>query len=366
MAITIVLAGENSPGKTTLLKSFVQGAACQDDQIRSAMTLNKTCFRGDHEFKIWDLASSPPFEERDFNHYAVSDAIIICVEDNGNIEATKAYINKMIELADPECKIYLALTKTDLNYLTAMNAETTGALLDEIPRIARCYRVSSHKYVGVEDMFVEIANSQLAQVALEPVPVDRFSVDGVNTIDQLKDALRQRFNMDDEGQHANIAKYIGLFIGQLPEDDDDLAEGTNTIEQLFKDIGIGQGNQSGTDPYLSRLRLRTLNRWSDPAYRETNDSGDIAKKGKEKAKRLLTAAGDNVDEATHDQCKAIFYVKSERVDFFNREFNQWYHYYYPIAKNNGMLDRDFANDDTDMIGWRDLRVLKKAPQYMRV
>lgn len=327
MTILLGLIGRNSPGKSALLESFRGGAVEHgESSLRSALI-----HQASEVILARDIAAVSEAQGM-----IGLDAIVICVEDAGCDEATWQYIYQTVEATLPECKIYLALTKTDINHPHAMNDGAITALMADMPRLSACYRVSAHTREGVDEMLGGI----VASIALEAgfvdhdgyAECDRFSVDGVQTIDQLKAVIWQQFEMSDENQHANIAKLIGNFIDALP----DTQGSVEIIAQLFRNIGIGMkksGSWYDKDDQLSCLRLRQANRWSKPGYRETNDSAYVADKGKAKAMKILAAADQSSSHADYD---AIVYAKSDRVDLRGKKRQKWVDDYASIVQERGV------------------------------
>lgn len=362
MTINVGLVGRNSSGKSTLLESISQRGPAVHAGFGLAVVISGQAGK---PFSIRDMAARQP-------HGFQCDAIVICIEDAGCDDDTKAYINRIVEETAPGCKIYLALTKTDQDNPDAMDNAAIEALKAEMPRLSACYRVSAHTYQGVEAMLEGIMAGQREDIAVAPAadegPADRdrFSVEGVETIAQLEDRIRDRFDMDDEEQHDNIAKLIGHFIEALPDNEDSVL----VIRRLFFEIGMGTGThgkfirQDGDNGYLARLRLRQANRWSDPAYRETNDSAYVAEKGKKKAQHILAKLDGTI--SSHDLhvngYMPIFCAKSKRVDWFGKDRQKWIDLYLPIVEAAGMIEQDKANGYTDLLNKQEVKQLEKQRQ----
>lgn len=119
-----------------------------------------------------------------------------------------------------------------------------------------------------------------------------FHIDGDNTLAKAINSLYQQelqgyacpenLDLNDEKQHEAIANhYCQQVIPNLTTPQE--------ISFLMTAIGIGFGNLAGHAPDLSLLRQRDNNLTfrSSRAYRETNDSEQIAKACKERAKQLV-------------------------------------------------------------------------------
>ncbi len=185
-----------------------------------------------------------------------------------------------------------------------MMGDSFGDLLSAIPQNnfikavnfqLPCSAISNSSMCNLLNNTLKLCKIQANAFALEK-PNKRFN-------SPLHCVELVNLSLDDEAQHAGIAKALSDFIWEQ----DDI----EVLLNLANDIGIGRDKKPGDDNELSKLRCRKKLGMFYAGYRETNDSEAIANALFEKADALLDSLGENAILSEQDY-NAYF-------ELFNRE-----------------------------------------------
>jgi len=116
--IKVVLVGSSGVGKTCLITSFLK----RFHNINATATVSPSYYSEDIVTKdgigvclqIWDTAGQERYYAISSLFFRESEVAIVCYSKNDTtIEATREWISKVKDIS-PECKIIIAITKSDL------------------------------------------------------------------------------------------------------------------------------------------------------------------------------------------------------------------------------------------------------------
>lgn len=333
--LKVLLVGPNSPGKSTLMNSFV----AEEYRPSASQTIGVDFHVKGHppvKLQLWDSASQERFLGITDAYYRGVDIVIVCFssQDKAHLGDLKTFLDRVMNKSMARSNIYLALTTSPpLGEPENITDFDIQRLLADYPRVLGHYRVSAERYEGVDEMFDEVV-----QHKINPPKADVGDLEGVNinSIDDLQGYISARYDINDEEKHDDIVRCIGEHVNKLLNTPDSLDQ----LVALYDAIGIGREGKAGDNKYFARLRQRE-GRWTGLRYRETNDTELVAKYCRAKAKEIYLNTHGEIPEHISIQYEKIFCTKTKRSDYyrvdlwFSGEDDAWAKFYHDNIDRKG-------------------------------
>lgn len=135
------------------------------------------------------------------------------------------------------------------------------------------------------------------------------------------DITRAGKNLSNESDNKAIARLVGEKVERLPAALDTL----NDLCELYRAVGFGKGDKVGANVQMSCLRQRTHHFGGGNYYRDTTDSGYVARRCKRKAAEVFKQMDKKqLTQEVKDKFAKILCEKTDRFALTNPA-NNFYH-----------------------------------------
>ena len=164
----IVIAGEASVGKTTLINQYIAGKFTSEykatigvDIFTKEVTMKKNS--KDHIVKllVWDVAGQTLF--RNFRKRFFSNArggfLVFDLTVPRSLDSLHSWISDIHEAVSKDIPLFLIGNKLDLGELIAVSPEEVTSFLDQYPNILTNFNISALNGENVELAFHSLINS---------------------------------------------------------------------------------------------------------------------------------------------------------------------------------------------------------------
>ena len=161
--ISIIMVGDTSVGKSTLMKKFVTGnfSICLAPTLgvelyKKEVTINKKLY----VYRIWDTCGQERFRSLSKSYFNSADGIMLLFDLNSleSFENLNIWFNSIKECSCQDIPLVIVGTKSDLEQKVdeeSINKLNFEGYLDDDKKVFKC---SAKDDVGVEEPFLELAD----------------------------------------------------------------------------------------------------------------------------------------------------------------------------------------------------------------
>ena len=158
--INIIMIGDNSVGKSTLMKKFISGQ--YSDSL--APTLGVELYKKEviidekhYFYRIWDTCGQERFRSLSKSYFRNSDGIMLLFDLNSinSFENLNAWFNSIKDCGCDDIPLIVVGTKCDLN--CNVEEEMIKNFIDSNKIIQKYFKSSAKDNIGVEEPFIELA-----------------------------------------------------------------------------------------------------------------------------------------------------------------------------------------------------------------
>jgi small GTP-binding protein len=158
--ISLIMIGDNSVGKTTLMKKFITGKYCDS----FAPTLGVELYKKEIEInnkqyliRIWDTCGQERFRSLSKSYFRNSDGIMLLFDLNSTkrFDNLSSWFNSIKDCGCEDIPMIIVGTKCDLECL--VSKEAINQLEEDNKLILNYFKCSSKENIGVEEPFIELA-----------------------------------------------------------------------------------------------------------------------------------------------------------------------------------------------------------------
>ncbi len=158
--ISIIMIGDTSVGKSTLMKKFISGQF--SDSL--APTLGIELYKKEviinekqYLYRIWDICGQERFRSLSKNYFHNSDGIMLLFDLNSkdSFDNLDAWLNSIKDSGTDNIPLVLVGTKCDLN-TNIISEELINKFINDNQSIQKYYKTSAKENIGIEEPFIEL------------------------------------------------------------------------------------------------------------------------------------------------------------------------------------------------------------------
>ena len=159
--ISIIMIGDASVGKSTLMKKFVTGAYsdCLNPTLgvelyKKEININDKKYL----YKIWDTCGQERFRSLSRSYFQAANGIMLLFNLNSieSFDNLNLWLNSIKESQKEDIPLIMVGTKCDLEYKVTKNEAENFVKENNI--IHKFFECSSKENIGVEEPFMELAD----------------------------------------------------------------------------------------------------------------------------------------------------------------------------------------------------------------
>ena len=158
--ISIIMIGDTSVGKSTLMKKFISGQF--SDSL--APTLGIELYKKEviinekqYLYRIWDTCGQERFRSLSKNYFHNSDGIMLLFDLNSkdSFDNLDAWLNSIKDSGTDNIPLVLVGTKCDLN-TNIISEELINKFINDNQSIQKYYKTSAKENIEIEEPFIEL------------------------------------------------------------------------------------------------------------------------------------------------------------------------------------------------------------------
>ena len=157
--ISIIMIGDTSVGKSTLMRKFISGQFSDSlaptlgiELYKKEITINDKQYL----YRIWDTCGQERFRSLSKNYFHNSDGIMLLFDLNSknSFDNLDKWFNSIKESGCEEIPLILVGTKCDLKNM--ISEELINNFINENQSIQKYYKSSAKDNIGIEEPFIEL------------------------------------------------------------------------------------------------------------------------------------------------------------------------------------------------------------------
>ena len=157
--ISIIMIGDTSVGKSTLMRKFISGQFSDSlaptlgiELYKKEVTINDKQYL----YRIWDTCGQERFRSLSKNYFHNSDGIMLLFDLNSknSFDNLDKWFNSIKESGCEEIPLILVGTKCDLK--NNISEELINNFINENQSIQKYYKSSAKDNIGIEEPFIEL------------------------------------------------------------------------------------------------------------------------------------------------------------------------------------------------------------------
>ena len=157
--ISIIMIGDTSVGKSTLMRKFISGQFSDSlaptlgiELYKKEVTINDKQYL----YRIWDTCGQERFRSLSKNYFHNSDGIMLLFDLNSknSFDNLDKWFNSIKESGCEEIPLILVGTKCDLKNM--ISEELINNFINENQSIQKYYKSSAKSNIGIEEPFIEL------------------------------------------------------------------------------------------------------------------------------------------------------------------------------------------------------------------
>ena len=157
--ISIIMIGDTSVGKSTLMRKFISGQFSDSlaptlgiELYKKEITINDKQYL----YRIWDTCGQERFRSLSKNYFHNSDGIMLLFDLNSknSFDNLDKWFNSIKESGCEEIPLILVGTKCDLKNM--ISEELINNFINENQSIQKYYKSSAKSNIGIEEPFIEL------------------------------------------------------------------------------------------------------------------------------------------------------------------------------------------------------------------
>ena len=159
--ISIIMIGDTSVGKSTLMKKFITGTFSDSLNPTLGVELYKkelNIHDRPYLYRIWDTCGQERFRSLSKSYFHSANGIMLLFNLNSieSFDNLYLWINSIKENQSEEIPLVMVGTKCDLEY--KVSREEIQKYVNENSIIQKFYECSAKDNIGVEEPFIELAD----------------------------------------------------------------------------------------------------------------------------------------------------------------------------------------------------------------
>ena len=165
--ISIIMVGDTSVGKSTLMKKFISGQFSDSLAPTLGIELYKkeiTIDEKQYLYRIWDTCGQERFRSLSKSYFRNSDGIMLLFDLNSqsSFDNLNSWFISIKESGAEDIPLILVGTKCDLyNNITE---ETISNFVSQNKTIQKYFKCSAKENIGIEEPFIELGKLVVKQI----------------------------------------------------------------------------------------------------------------------------------------------------------------------------------------------------------
>ena len=165
--ISIIMVGDTSVGKSTLMKKFISGQFSDSLAPTLGIELYKkeiTIDEKQYLYRIWDTCGQERFRSLSKSYFRNSDGIMLLFDLNSqsSFDNLNSWFISIKESGAEDIPLILVGTKCDL--YTNITEETISNFVSQNKTIQKYFKCSAKENIGIEEPFIELGKLVVKQI----------------------------------------------------------------------------------------------------------------------------------------------------------------------------------------------------------